>query len=146
MNADAMTTAIQWGFVFEIARQVVGGIVLLVGVCWAVAKFWTSRSHAAQTDQPVVAPPVPKPLQPRKITDDLQTWDDADQKPPVSPRKRRADDPAPPGAVEWVADVCGAIDGAPADLILGVLKAGGSRESALIAERESRKPAPEPAA
>ena len=58
----------------------------------------------------------------------------------ASQRKRAADEAAPPGAVEWVEDICGVIQGAPDFLILSVLKKGGSRESALIAERETRKP------
>ena len=95
-------------------QPIAGAVLLIAGVVLCAVQVWRSRSQAAQTASV------------RDISVD---------------KKRRADDPAPAGAVDWVADVCGAIDGAPAELILGVLKAGGSRESALIAERNSRKAA-----
>ena len=43
---------------------------------------------------------------------------------------RGADDPAPPGAVEWVEDICGAMGSAPAGTMLSSLKAGQSRDQA----------------
>ena len=119
------TVSINW-------QPIVGGLLLVIGAVVAAVQWWRSRLQAAQTAKPA--------------TPELDNVFDIDAKKQDSkPKKRRADDPAPLGAVDWVADVCGAIDGAPAELILGVLKDGGSRESALIAERNSRKP-PEPAA
>ena len=120
-----MSVSINW-------QPIAGAVLLLAGVVFFAVQWFRNRPHAAQTAKPA--------------TPELDNVFEIDAKKQDStPKKRRADDPAPPGAVDWVSDVCGAIEGAPAELILGVLKDGGSRESALIAERNSRKPA-EPAA
>ena len=116
-----MSISINW-------QPIAGAVILLAGVVFGVVQWWRNRHHAAQTAKPA--------------TPELDNAFQIDAKKQDGKlKKRRADDPAPAGAVDWVTDVCGAIDGAPAALILDVLKAGGSRESALIAERNSRKAA-----
>jgi len=46
---------------------------------------------------------------------------------------RGADDPAPPGAIEWVEDICIAMGSAPSTSILNSLRAGQSRDQARAA-------------
>jgi len=48
----------------------------------------------------------------------------------VGVKVRGADELAPPGAVEWVEDICGAMGLAPAETMLSSLKAGQSRDQA----------------
>ena len=49
---------------------------------------------------------------------------------PAEPSERLADEPAPPGAVEWVADICDAMGNAPDSTKLGALLAGSTRDHA----------------
>jgi hypothetical protein len=54
---------------------------------------------------------------------------------------RKADDPAPAGAVEWVEDITAAMSGASADTILRSLRDGHSRDVAMgvrISELEAK--------
>ena len=114
-----MSVSLNW-------QPILGGLLLVAGAAFAAFQWWRARptvQQAAQTARP-------------SATDQWLKRIDGQQ----SLRKRAADEPAPPGAVEWVEDICGVIEGAPDSLILSVLKKGGSRESALIAERETRKP------
>jgi len=49
---------------------------------------------------------------------------------PLDPSERLADEPAPPGAVAWVADICDAMGNAPDSTKLGALLAGSTRDHA----------------
>lgn len=49
---------------------------------------------------------------------------------PADSSERSADEPAPPGAVEWVADICDAMGNAPDSTKLGALLAGSTRDHA----------------
>ena len=49
---------------------------------------------------------------------------------PASPSERSADEPAPPGAVEWVADICEAMGDASAESKLAALTVGSTRDNA----------------
>lgn len=56
-------------------------------------------------------------------------------------KARKADDPAPFGAVEWVEDITAAMSGASADTILRSLRNGHSRDVAMgvrISELEAK--------
>jgi len=62
-------------------------------------------------------------------------------KPSIRVKVRDADDPAPPGAVDWVEDIHKAMGSAPATTILTSLKAGQSRDQARAARiAELQKP------
>ena len=49
---------------------------------------------------------------------------------PEEPQPRSADEPPPPGAVEWVKDIVKAMGVAPADDVLGCLMLGYTRDEA----------------
>jgi hypothetical protein len=60
---------------------------------------------------------------------------------PAEPKQRAADEPAPPGAVEWVQDIDAAMGDAPDTSKLAALKAGATRDTARslrIAELEAK--------
>lgn len=115
-----MSVSLNW-------QPTIGGLLLIAGAVFAGVQWWRSRPRSPRDWLD------PKP----SSTEEWLKRIDGEK----PPRKRAADEPAPIGAVEWVEDICGVIQGAPDSLILSVLKKGGSRESALIAERETRKPA-----
>lgn len=65
-------------------------------------------------------------------------------KPPEATVTRSADEPPPPGAVEWVNDIHAAMGDASAESILGCLVGGYTRDEARserIKELEGNKPA-----
>lgn len=60
---------------------------------------------------------------------------------PATPSERSADEPAPPGAIEWVEDICTAMGSAPPETMLKALKVGSSRDNARalrVAELEAK--------
>ena len=62
----------------------------------------------------------------------LPKWPRIESKPadPKEPQPRSADEPPPPGAVEWVKDIVKAMGVAPADDVLGCLTLGYTRDEA----------------
>jgi hypothetical protein len=98
-------------------QPIVGGLLLAVGAVVAGVQWWRSRPHAAQTAKPAKG----------------------------ESQKRSADEPAPPGAVQWVNDIIVAMGAAKADSVLAALADGATRDKARmlrIAELEGKPAEP----
>jgi hypothetical protein len=57
-------------------------------------------------------------------------WNKFRTAPPAASSERSADEPAPPGAIEWVADICDAMGDASAESKLKALTVGSTRDNA----------------
>lgn len=95
-------------------QPIVGGLLLIAGAVFAAVQWWRSRpvhQQAAQTGKPAQS------------------------------QKRSADEPAPPGAVQWVNDIMLAMGDAKAESVLSALADGATRDQARmlrIAELEGK--------
>ena len=95
-------------------QPIVGGLLLIAGAVFAGVQWWRSRptgQQGAQTSNPSQS------------------------------QKRSADEPAPPGAVQWVNDIMLAMGAAKAESVLSALADGATRDQARmrrIAELEGK--------
>lgn len=108
-----MSVSLNW-------QPIVGGLLLIAGAVFAGVQWWRSR-----------------PQSPR---DWLDSKTQTDGKPSQS-QKRSADEPAPPGAVQWVNDIMLAMGSAKAESVLSALADGATRDQARmlrIAELEGK--------
>ena len=93
-------------------QPVLGGLLIVGGAVWAAFQAWRSRPA--------------KPVQTKIVVEPDGTIS------PVPPQ-RSADEPSPPGAVEWVQDIVKAMGSADPAFKLVQLESGSSRDTAKAA-------------